>query len=175
MSDTPPTSKACTKCGVVKPFGDFYKNKSTKDGLNYWCKVCLLSAVANQYKKNPERAKENAAKWQKENPEKVKVSQAKYREKYPEKILEKTKKWQAANPEKVRLIGAKSYAKNLYKHRQKYAKYVENLAACYVASIIGIPVSQVPPEILELKREAIAMKRISKQIKQITNPKKAAS
>ena len=32
--------KRCTKCGVEKEEGEFYPNKTSKDGLGYWCRVC---------------------------------------------------------------------------------------------------------------------------------------
>jgi len=37
--------KRCTKCGLEKPFEDFYKNKGRKDGLNAWCKSCFNNAT----------------------------------------------------------------------------------------------------------------------------------
>lgn len=33
--------KKCTKCEQILSSGDFNKNKTTKDGLGYWCKDCL--------------------------------------------------------------------------------------------------------------------------------------
>lgn len=32
--------KKCPKCSALKSVDNFYKNKSKKDGLNSWCKVC---------------------------------------------------------------------------------------------------------------------------------------
>jgi hypothetical protein len=32
--------KQCSKCKKLKPFSEFYKNKSTNDGLARWCKEC---------------------------------------------------------------------------------------------------------------------------------------
>lgn len=37
--------KKCSKCKFCKSFDDFYKRKSTKDGLDYWCKLCAKKAV----------------------------------------------------------------------------------------------------------------------------------
>lgn len=37
-------SKACTKCGQVKPFGAFSKKADSADGLQFWCKVCKADA-----------------------------------------------------------------------------------------------------------------------------------
>ena len=33
-------SKECTKCGHSLPLSYFFKDKSAKDGLAYYCKVC---------------------------------------------------------------------------------------------------------------------------------------
>ena len=32
--------KKCTKCKTPLSLGEFTRNKSTKDGLNFWCKSC---------------------------------------------------------------------------------------------------------------------------------------
>jgi len=32
--------KQCIKCGIVKPFDDFFKNSAKKDGLQNYCKQC---------------------------------------------------------------------------------------------------------------------------------------
>ena len=33
--------KICTKCNVEKPYEEYGKDRTKKDGLNYWCKVCV--------------------------------------------------------------------------------------------------------------------------------------
>lgn len=33
-------TKKCSKCGEVKPVGEFTEDKRAKNGLNYWCKNC---------------------------------------------------------------------------------------------------------------------------------------
>lgn len=44
MSPAPPGEKLkrCSSCGLSKPPSEFWKNKSTKDGLQRQCKPCLL-------------------------------------------------------------------------------------------------------------------------------------
>jgi hypothetical protein len=44
--------KQCSKCKQLKPLSDFYKNRSTKDGLARWCKQCK-----KEYHKNRQSAK----------------------------------------------------------------------------------------------------------------------
>lgn len=40
MSCTVILNKICGKCGEGKPFDQFYKNPTRKDGLRPWCKRC---------------------------------------------------------------------------------------------------------------------------------------
>lgn len=42
-------TKKCTKCKKVLPISEFYKNRSTKDGLSRWCKDCtrIMQVWAN--------------------------------------------------------------------------------------------------------------------------------
>lgn len=47
-------SKACTKCGLVKPFSAFSPRKETVDGYRYECKTCTSAARRAAYRlKNP--------------------------------------------------------------------------------------------------------------------------
>jgi len=39
--------KLCHSCGEVKPFEDFRKNKSTRLGLNTYCKICHLETTSS--------------------------------------------------------------------------------------------------------------------------------
>ena len=98
---------------------------------------------------NPEKAKENNAKWRAENPdypaiwraenpdynanwyaentEKVKQDNAKWRAENPEKKKAQNAKWRAENPEKQKVINANWYAENAEKLNQDSAKrYAEN-------------------------------------------------
>lgn len=50
-------SKECTKCGHSLPLSYFSKDKSAKDGLAYYCKVCASANTKEQRLKrreNPE-------------------------------------------------------------------------------------------------------------------------
>jgi len=78
--------KKCSKCGIEKPLSEFNKNKTTKDGFQFYCKVCRLEyrqnnkekiAKANKiYLKNPEKAIKNRQRakiWNKKNVEKRRI------------------------------------------------------------------------------------------------------
>ena len=34
------SEKVCNRCGTPKPVGEFYRDKTGKDGLRSWCKEC---------------------------------------------------------------------------------------------------------------------------------------
>lgn len=91
------SGKVCGRCKLEKPFTDFYKNASRKDGYNFYCIVCIKSEyeskkevitarrrasfpkrqLANQikcregYQKNKEARKAKIAEWKKANKPKV--------------------------------------------------------------------------------------------------------
>lgn len=83
-------TKMCGKCGEEKPLAEFHKNRTTGDGLQTWCKVCIRAQSAEWKRDNPEQRKEqvrrynrqhggkNAKAWMKSNPHKVKAQKAVY-------------------------------------------------------------------------------------------------
>jgi hypothetical protein len=59
-------SKTCSKCGEDKPFSEFPRNKSSKDGYHANCKTCRQAGDKQRYqlKKAPEIQRE--VQWQNE-------------------------------------------------------------------------------------------------------------
>jgi hypothetical protein len=47
--------KQCTQCNQIKPYSEFSKCKSFKDGLQYKCKQCRKSVDKQRYKTNKKR------------------------------------------------------------------------------------------------------------------------
>jgi hypothetical protein len=70
------------------------------------------------------------------------------------KSTERVREWKKSNPEKAR---ASNNAK------------VERLTPAYVAALLKMKVSEVTPELLELKREQIDMYRLVSQLNQEIN------
>ena len=62
--------KNCTKCKNCKDETEFHKNKSRKDGLTDWCKVCNLAYCAKRRAENPDKMRAYDAKRYVENPNK---------------------------------------------------------------------------------------------------------
>ena len=77
--------KKCIKCGEVKPFSEFCKDKTRADGLNNKCKKCV-----KQY--NTEN-KEYFKNYYTENKDKIKECHKKYRIENKDKINEINKKY----------------------------------------------------------------------------------
>jgi hypothetical protein len=130
-------TKKCGKCGEVKGLECFSKDKSRRDGLQCYCKVCVGEYDRKRYQENPECKKEqsrkwwennlergrgNSRKWQKANPERKKEGDRKWREENPERVKENNRKWVKANPERVKKNKRKWEKENPDKLRAKGAK-----------------------------------------------------
>ena len=61
--NSPQQRKRCTKCDEVKQFVEFRNHRSTKDGLQYWCKACQTQ-FQRQYLKS-QQGRENQRQAQK--------------------------------------------------------------------------------------------------------------
>lgn len=56
--DSLPATKVCTKCGLPKDLETgFSRNKSTRDGYQYWCKNCSSAATTTWRAANPKAEK----------------------------------------------------------------------------------------------------------------------
>lgn len=103
-------SKVCKRCGEAKSLPEFAWCK--RDGYRGICLACQRAANHAHYWKNPEKARENARRYQKENMPKVR---------------ERNRRYRAANPNKVREMGRRGCRKWAKTHREynaaRYAIY----------------------------------------------------
>ena len=102
--------KRCPSCGQWKPFTDFYRNKSTRDGYQSACKPCFLAQneasrqrhIEERNAKSREYAKRYAAMHQQQVAEKQRAWYAEkgrewhkqHRQANPERYREATRRWQ---------------------------------------------------------------------------------
>ena len=49
---------------------------------------------------------------------------------------------------------------------------VDTLGPAYVANLLRIPVDKVPPELLQVKRDEIALRRLARLLKEASNANK---
>lgn len=82
-----PPEKRCPGCGVTRPSSEWYRSRTSRDGLVDYCKPCMRGRAAKYYAENPEKVRERMHRWYKSNPDKAR---------------ENVRRWQKANPDKVR-------------------------------------------------------------------------
>ena len=130
------STKTCTKCGVEKDVSEFSKNKKNKDGLKYWCKLCVkedyeanreerLAKQKEYYEANHEERLTKQKEHYKANREEIRVKQKEHYEANRDKIRAKQKEMYEFTREK-RLDKAKEYREtNRDKIRAKKKEYRE--------------------------------------------------
>lgn len=89
-------SKACTKCGEVKPAAEFYKDRRRKSGLYSWCKECFRGHCRDAY--DPAKARERHHRWR-QRPESREMERA------------KTRRWREANAEHFARLNREAQAR----------------------------------------------------------------
>jgi phage-related minor tail protein len=118
-------TKKCTKCGEVKAFDEYCKDKNSKDGLRGNCKSCA-KAYRKQYRQDN---KEKLAKYQKQhrqdNREKIAKRQKQYSQDNKEKIAKRMKRYRQANKGELAKYNKQYRQDNkekIAKRRNKHAK-----------------------------------------------------
>jgi len=153
------TTTTCAKCGGEK-IGRC--NPCSAKASARWRAANLEKARASdarRYAANPDKHRAAFARWRELNKERLVAATAAWRKAHPEmrkasgalwrdsnkgRVSASDKVWQAANKEKTR---ARASSRSLW------------LADTYVANTLHMRTCDVPPEILEEKRECIQAKR----------------
>ena len=161
--------KECSFCREAKALSDYYKDSRAKDGHTSRCKACVNADSKTWKKQNAERYAEyrtayyekNKAKlitirsaWAKENADKVKSCDRKWREANAQRLKAMDMAWRKDHPEKV---------------AEYRRKHVDEVSQSYVASLLEIPTAKVTPELLQMKRDEIALRRMARTLKKASN------
>jgi 5-methylcytosine-specific restriction endonuclease McrA len=88
--------KLCTKCGIEKECSAFAKKRSSKDGLQEWCKECRNVYNKRWKKANREKEAQYNKRWREANRD----YQRHYYKANKEKKSQYNKRWNEANKEK---------------------------------------------------------------------------
>jgi len=86
-------SKKCTKCGDVKLYSEFYRQKKTKDGYRTMCKECTKVASRYYYKNNREWALAYAKEYNHNHKEQTLRTKRQYEQRHHEKRIISRKKY----------------------------------------------------------------------------------
>jgi len=70
--------KRCSKCGELKPLGEYYAAKGCKDGLRGDCKACFSARAKVRYAAKSDEIKAYVNAWRRENREHVRAWQKQY-------------------------------------------------------------------------------------------------
>ena len=112
-------TKKCSKCGVVKDFGDFSKRKTRK--LRYWCKECCRVA-GKEYRNRPDvkiRARAYRRQYEKNNKDKIKIRKHQYHLRNKKRIAKVKRIYRAKNVDKIKRRNAIYRLEN----KEKITKY----------------------------------------------------
>lgn len=189
MDQSTAAAKKCSKCGEVKGLGEFGRNAASKDGKQSRCAACYRSyveanreSIAEANKKyareHADRVRASKEKWLQENRE-FALAQARARKKEayrnnPEKYKELAKRAALENPEKYRQRHQRWRAAN----PDKVNTHVSRLTDAYVRdtlSNMGVPRQIATPELIALKREQLAIKRMARELKKAATQQDGAT
>jgi len=113
--------KICTKCNIRKPFAEFHKDITHKDGLRSHCKSCVRLYQNNN--------KEQIAIWDKQyrqkHKEQISIREKEYRQKNKEKIITYNKEYQEKNKKQLKTYRKSSKGKAI--HKKAKIKYYTTL------------------------------------------------
>lgn len=165
-------TKVCTKCGVEKAVSEFYVHKHR--GVVTQCKVCMRHA-GKEYRER--------------DPQKIKESQDKHRAANAEKIRERNRVRAAIryaeDPEKARAAGRAYYHRNKgvcldrarvwrEANREWIRQYHRGrLYDSTLKKIMGL--KEAPPELIELKRQQVFMRRATRELNKALKEKENGS
>jgi hypothetical protein len=103
--------KKCSRCALLKPITEYYKDSSSSDGFSCQCADCRRRATKEYRSRYPERSREVCKKWRTEHPDRSKRSVAKYYSEHKDKIRKQRLRYVSENRDKIR-VAATIWRKN---------------------------------------------------------------
>jgi mevalonate pyrophosphate decarboxylase len=166
--------KRCGRCKEHKEVTEFYKNNSTKDGINNCCKVCSYQRKLTSLSKGDRLAKrsEHYKEWYQQNRE---ILLQKKREKRKDPIeKEKNRKHNANRRARMGEEAWSAWRKetkipHLDKIREYNNWYKEQANDAYMLSVINgttsvrLTVADIPKEMMEARRLLLKIRRMANE------------
>ncbi len=131
--------KTCCKCKVEKQISEFQKNKTKKDGLQTYCKICK-SEIFKEYSRNNK-----------------------------EIVLGAQRRWRSENKERIKNYQAEYVFENLKMYRERGALEAADLTDNYIYRLLvdhtGLKRIDIPYQFIEAKRLQLKIFRKLKELK----------
>lgn len=132
-------SKACSKCGVVRPLGEFYQSARAADGRRSNCKPCSRTTAKAYRVSHPEAVREQKSRYRQKNVnacrERGREYQRRYRLEHPgntEYQRRYQSEWRKKNPQYHREYQLVWRGKN-----PQYSSYRYHLRRARLAGAVG--------------------------------------
>ncbi len=160
-------TRICTKCGEEKPatVEFFYKQKRGLLGLHSRCKICENKRCIKWFIDNPAKAREYKRNEYHRNKDIINKRNKSWSSNNRDKINICKTKWRNEHPEK--------YENEKKANRLNQTINRENLKDTYIKDKLqqqfGIPISEIPQELIEAKRRQLKYSRHLRTLKQIAN------
>ena len=118
--------KQCSKCRILKPVGEFHRDKAKYLGLTAYCKSCHKEYTRLWSRAHPEKIRNYRAAFILKNPERYRSKRNDYQRKYvlkdPERQRAKNRAYYHANREEIEGDIASEEAQADRLERQLYAR-----------------------------------------------------
>lgn len=128
--------KVCNKCGVEKPFVDFYKHKLTSDGFRGECKACVKLHNQNYHIGNKARSNKRNTEYYWNNLEIAKKRVKEYRKRHPESNKNFSQKRRAIAKGNGTFFVSNKETKKMYESPCFYCGSTENITIDHVLPIM---------------------------------------
>lgn len=133
-------TKTCSNCRTVKPLADYHVNRAANDGRQHRCKACALAARAAYRKKNLAAVREQDKAYCRAKAQERRDKQRAY--------YEQTRQ-------------TRKEARAAFNRRM-----VEEISPAYVAGMLKMPVAEVPADLMQLKTDELALRRLARLLKE---------
>lgn len=92
-------SKACSKCGVVRPLGEFRRSAGAPDGRRSDCKPCSRAVDMAYRASHPEAIRERKSSYRQKNVGALREAGREYQRRYLLLHPDSNRRWREANPQ----------------------------------------------------------------------------